>query len=108
LNYRYAAAETETDAAEDALRAWEGIEYLKGYERNNYPFSVIVDDMGEGFALSVQAQPPADPDRVCEYLHTALEQLVEALEDAPATSIRNLDVLPVSERRQLLVEWSEV
>jgi hypothetical protein len=109
LNYRYAGAtETAAGAAEDALRAWKGIEYLKGYERNNYPFSVNVDDLGEGFALSVWAQPPADPDRVCEYLHKALEQLAEALENAPATPIRNLDVLPVSERRQLLVEWNEI
>jgi len=52
-------------------------------------------------------QSPADPDRICAYMHTALEQLVEAFEHAPDTPIRHLDVLPVSESNQLLVEWNE-
>ena len=108
LNYRYSvAAEAAVGADEDALPAWEGSEFLRGHERSNYPFSVSVDDMGEEFVLNAQAQSPADPDRICAYLHTALEQLVEALDHAPATSISNLDVLPASERRQLLVEWNE-
>src|SRR4030095_9556490 len=108
LNFRHSsAAETTADAADEMLRMWEGVEFLRGEERNNYPFSLNVDDMGEGFVLNVQAQSPVDPDRICSYLHTALERLVEALEHAPATRMRNLDVLSASERHQLLVEWNE-
>jgi amino acid adenylation domain-containing protein len=108
LNYRYSGGvEKGESGAEDGFRAWDGIEYLMGGDRNSYPFSMNVDDMGEKFILSAQVQSPAEPDRICEYMHTALGQLVDALEHAPATPVRNLDVLPVSEQRQLLAEWSE-
>jgi aryl carrier-like protein len=108
LNYRYSGGgEREVGGAEDGLRAWEGVDHLMGGDRNSYPFSMIVDDMGERFILGAQVQSPAEPDRICEYMHTALEQLVDALEHAPATPVRNLDVLPGSERSQLLMEWNE-
>jgi amino acid adenylation domain-containing protein len=108
LNYRYSGGGgTEVEAGEDRLRAWEGIEYLRGDERNNYPFSLNVDDWGERFTLSASVRSPAEPDRICAYMRAALEQLVDALEHAPATPVRSLDVLPVSERRQLLMEWNE-
>jgi amino acid adenylation domain-containing protein len=107
FNYRYGvAAEVVAGAAEDTLRAWDGIEVLKCGDRSNYPFSVSMDDKGEGFVLGAQVQSPADPDRICAYMHTALERLVEALEQAPTTPVRSLEVLPASERHQLLVEWN--
>ena len=66
-----------------------------------------MDDLGESFALTAQVQSPLDPRRICAYMHSALEQLVGALESAPATSARSLDVLPETERHQLLVEWNQ-
>ena len=106
LNYRHSAAARPSLTAE-ALQAWEGIEYLGGEERTNYPFVLSVDDLGEGFALTAQVQSPIDPQRICAYMHTALEQLVGALESAPATPVRSLDVLPAAERQQLLLEWND-
>jgi len=107
LNYRHSkAADAVAADAWDALPAWEGIEILGGEERTNYPISLSVDDLGEGFALNAQVESPVDPDRICAYLHTAVEELVESLERAPATPVRSLEVLPASERRQLLVEWN--
>ncbi|HKQ05348.1 MAG TPA: amino acid adenylation domain-containing protein, partial [Blastocatellia bacterium] len=44
--------------------------------------------------------------RVCQYMHRALESLVEALESAPARPLRSLKVIPEGERRQMLVEWN--
>ena len=103
LNYRHnAAANTRGDIAGESAQTWEGIEFLAGEERTNYPFNLNVDDLGEGFALNAQAQSPADPNRICAYMRTVLEQLVEALERAPKTPIRGLDGLPASERHQLL------
>jgi len=40
-------------------------------------------------------------------VHTALEQLSSALESAPTTPVRRLDVLPPAERQQVLVEWNQ-
>ena len=64
-----------------------------------------MDDLGEGFALTAQVASIA-PERICAFMHAALAQLVEALEQAPMTPVRQLDVLPQAERHQLLVEWN--
>jgi amino acid adenylation domain-containing protein len=107
LNYRYnATPDVAAGVVEEPLPVWEGIEMLGGEERTNYPFNLNVDDLGEGFALNAQVQSPVEPDRICAYMHTALERLVEALEQTPETPMRNLNVMPASERNQLLVEWN--
>ena len=105
LNYRHSTAASQ--APVEALHAWEGVEFLGGEERTNYPLSLSVDDLGESFALTAQVQSPLDPRRICAYMHAAIEQLVGAMESTPATSARSLDVLPETERHQLLVEWND-
>ena len=84
-----------------------GLELLKFEERTNYPLELSVDDLGDGFMLEAQAQSPIDPQRICSYMHTALEQLVVALETSPTSTLRSLNVLPDAERQQLLVEWND-
>ena len=103
LNYRHIASAVQTA---QGRQAWEGIRYLGGEERTNYPLVLAVDDLGEGLRLTAQAQSPVDPQRVCAYMHRALEELVAALENAPGAPLRSLDVLPDEERRRLLEEWS--
>ncbi|HYN53890.1 MAG TPA: amino acid adenylation domain-containing protein, partial [Methylotenera sp.] len=76
-----------------------GLELLKFKERTNYPLELSVDDLGEGFMLEAQAQSPIDPQRICTYMHTALEQIVVALETSPTSTLRSLNVLPDAERR---------
>src|SRR5262249_53339352 len=104
LNYRHSARAAQVSA--EARQAWEVMQFLGGEERTNYPFVLSVDDLGESFALTAQVQSPLDPARICAYMHTALEQLVAALESAPATPVRSLDVLPEAERRQVVEEWN--
>ena len=104
LNYRHSAG---ADHGGGEQLRWEGIEKLGSEERTNYPLILNVDDFGEGFGLKAQAQWSVEPERVCAYMETALERLVEALEEEPATPARNLDVLPEPERDQLLVKWNE-
>ena len=105
LNYRYSQGMVHAPSAE-AMQAWEGVEVLYGEERTNYPLTLSVDDLGEGFGLTAQVQDPIDPRRVCDFMNTALERLVEALERAPTRAVRSLDVLPEAERRQVVVEWN--
>ena len=88
-------------------RAWEGIESLYAEERTNYPLTLSVDDLGDGFLLTAQTQSPLDPERICAYMRVALEGLVEALEQAPQTPTRTIDILPQDERHRLLVEWND-
>ncbi|MCF5710655.1 amino acid adenylation domain-containing protein, partial [Pseudomonas syringae] len=102
LNYRHSA---ERQVSDQGDRAWGGIEVLGWNERTNYPLTLAVDDLGEGFALTVQATAGIDPQRVCDYMETALESLVDALEHSPESLLRSLEMLPRSER-QLLQEWN--
>ena len=104
FNYRHSRPEGKRSPEGGG---WAGIEALGSEERTNYPLTVSVDDLGEGFVLTAQAMRPIEAVRICEYLRVALEQLVEALERAPETEVRALEVLPEAEKRQLLEEWNE-
>ncbi|WP_374090326.1 non-ribosomal peptide synthase/polyketide synthase [Methylomicrobium lacus] len=98
LNYRHSPGLEDIEAG----RIWDGIEVLAGEERTNYPIVLSVDDTGTGFRLTVQAQTPVDPARLCGYMQAALAGLVEALERAPQTSVCALDLLGDAERHELL------
>ncbi|WP_029867246.1 condensation domain-containing protein, partial [Pseudomonas syringae] len=103
LNYRHSAAGS---ASAEALYAWHGIEVLGGEERTNYPLTLNVDDLGDGFKLTALVAGQADAQRVCAYMQAALESLVEALEHAPQALLHNLSILPEQERHQLMVEFN--
>ncbi|WP_448645463.1 amino acid adenylation domain-containing protein [Pseudomonas mediterranea] len=103
LNYRHSAVEM---ASSEALTAWDGIEALSSGERTNYPLTLSVDDLGEGFSLSALAVPQIGAQRVCVYMNIALEHLVEALETSPRTPLNSVSILPCTERRQVLVDFN--
>jgi amino acid adenylation domain-containing protein len=103
LNYRHSAAPS---LSKEAQIAWNGLEVLASEERTNYPLTLSVDDLGEGFSLSVQAVPGIGAQRICGYMHMALENLVTALEQAPDASLRELSIVPAAEREQLLVTFN--
>ncbi|KOY60399.1 gramicidin biosynthesis protein, partial [Photorhabdus heterorhabditis] len=86
----------------------DGIEFLGEQERTNYPFGLSVEDGGSTLGLTAQVVQPFDPDRLCGYMQQALESLVEALEQEPATPVRTLNVLPETERTLLLETWNTI
>ncbi|QHD06666.1 non-ribosomal peptide synthetase [Pseudomonas sp. R76] len=102
LNYRHSG----TGTGSEAVAAWRGIETLRSDERTNYPLTLSVDDVGDGFILRLLATPQVDPQRVCAYLQTALENLVTALEQAPNTALKQVSVLPAAEQQQLLEQFN--
>ncbi|WP_152981821.1 non-ribosomal peptide synthetase, partial [Pseudomonas mediterranea] len=102
LNYRH----TATQVTQEAQSAWNGIEGLGGEEWSNYPLSLNVDDLGEAFVLTTLAESRIGAERICGYMHTALESLVDALERTPEAPLRELAILPAAERRQLLVDFN--
>lgn len=107
LNYRDSPNISQKPST-GTVRALEGIEELYSERRRtNYPLSLAVDDLGEGFTLTAQVSAEISPMRVCEFMRTALERLVEALERTPAKATRRLDVLPEAERRRVLDEWND-
>ena len=84
-----------------------GIHVLQATDRTNYPLVVSVDDRGDGFAVTAEAVAPAVPEQVCALLVTALDGLVTALEQAPATPLHQVAVLEAAERAQLLTGWHD-
>jgi len=106
LNYRHSPGATEAPSAE-AMQAWEGIRWLRAEERTNYPFTLSVNDLGRDLSLDAQTPASVGPMRICEFMRTALESLAGALETAPATTVRELEVLPRSERHRVLYEWND-
>ncbi|MBV4481744.1 non-ribosomal peptide synthetase [Pseudomonas khavaziana] len=103
LNYRHS---NPGEMARDGHGIWEGVQLLGGEERSNYPLTLSVDDLGVGFGLSVLAVPQIGAQRLCDYMHSAVAQLVTALESAPHTALNQLPILPTAERDTLLGEFN--
>ncbi|OTA15525.1 Amino acid adenylation [Xenorhabdus beddingii] len=102
LNYRHSQA-----GQSDSIDAtWAGIRILAAEERTNYPITLSVDDLGDRFHLTAQAVAGIDPARVTAYLATALGGLTDALARDPQQLIRDISILPATERQQLLVDFN--
>ena len=101
LNYRYSMQE----GPEPAVSADE-IEFLGGHERTNYPLTLSINDFGDGFSITAQVSEPIEPQRVCAFMQTALEQMLRSLQEAPQRSTQDVDVLPRAERERVLFEWN--
>ncbi|MFJ3410845.1 orfamide A non-ribosomal peptide synthetase OfaC [Pseudomonas protegens] len=104
LNYRHSAP--AANQAGQADSAWEGMQLLNAQERSNYPLTLSIDDLGDGFMLTAVAAG-IDARRICDYLHGTLEQLLLALEQQPEQAIGQVPVLPQAERRQVLEGFND-
>jgi amino acid adenylation domain-containing protein len=102
LNYRHSPS-----SGRDRDAGPEGIRTVFTQDRTNYPLTVCIDDEGTGFVFTVDAVAPADSERVCALLHAAAASLVAALETAPATPLRAVEVLGDAERHQILNGWND-
>ncbi|CAJ6455767.1 syringomycin synthetase [Burkholderia pseudomallei] len=101
LNYRYSKPKVA------AAHIADGIELLDGHERTSYPLSVTVDDHERDFTIVAKVCERIGPQRVCELMELALEQLTRALSANPGGELAELDVLPAAERTQVLHGWNE-
>lgn len=106
LNYSHTPSEAKAPTEEE-LRAWEGIEGVGLELRTNYPFMLAVEDLGDSFRLMGQTVAPIEPTRLCDFMHTAIERIIQTLDTDPATPTRAIDVLPELERQQLSCTWNE-
>ncbi|HVT06085.1 MAG TPA: AMP-binding protein, partial [Polyangia bacterium] len=111
LNYRRSGAGDERDQtpapgtpAPDGAAG--GLESLWSEERTNYPVTLSVDDLGQELMLTAQVASPVAAQRVCAMMERALGGLAEALERAPETPVRAIEVLPPAERKQVLEAWN--
>ncbi|WP_312875025.1 non-ribosomal peptide synthase/polyketide synthase [Actinomadura litoris] len=104
LNYRHNTALASSGETGGRL---EGVTLLYSEERDNFPLSVSVDDEGDRIRLAVDAVPPIDPRAVGSLLHTAVRNLVAALENGRNVPLGAIGVLDDDERGRVLVEWND-
>ncbi|MDR0212195.1 MAG: amino acid adenylation domain-containing protein [Pseudomonas putida] len=105
LNYRHGASAGVAD--EHARQAaWHGIELLRSEERSNYPMTLSIDDLGEGFVLTARCAAGIDARRLCAYLQQAVSSLVTALAQAPEQGLERLSVVPREEREQTVLGFN--
>ncbi|NWD92407.1 hypothetical protein, partial [Pseudomonas sp. K5002] len=103
LNYRHRGGATRS---QDAQHAWEGMQTLTNDGRTNYPLTLNVDDLGDGYDFTALTPAQVGAQRVCGYMQMALTQLVEALEHAPHQALDRLPILGDAERQQLLFDFN--
>ncbi|WP_455825986.1 amino acid adenylation domain-containing protein [Pseudomonas graminis] len=99
LNYRHTHADGE-------LQLVPGIALLSSGDILSYPLMLTVDDTVSGFQLKAKAPRQIGAERLLGYLDTALNGLVQALEQAPQSAMREVPVLPASELQTLLVDFN--
>jgi amino acid adenylation domain-containing protein len=102
LNYRYSAPQQEGSIA----HTWEGMEVLGGQERTNYPITMSVDDLGNGFQLVGQVSRAIGAQRLCDYLNSAIVGIVDNLQAVPQQPLSEINLLRTDEQ-QRLSEWGE-
>jgi amino acid adenylation domain-containing protein len=96
LNYRHYSTESDAQVSKETR-----CRVLTMTNRTNYPISLSVDDLGDGFAVTAHTNRPIDPRRVLGYTLTAMQSLVEALESAPQVPALSLAILPDAERQEI-------
>jgi amino acid adenylation domain-containing protein/FkbH-like protein len=99
LNYRHRSRDAEWSNA-------EGVEVIASHGFTNYPITLSVDDLGDGFTLVAQTDRRIDPRLIAEYLLTTLQCLVDALKDAAPTPVLDLALLPESERAEVIEKFN--
>ncbi|BCJ69493.1 hypothetical protein Prubr_65140 [Polymorphospora rubra] len=83
------------------------VKMLLSRDVSNYPLAVAVDDLGDGFTLVVDAVSEVDGDALCTMLHTALGNLVTALETDPGVPLPSIAVLDPGTRHQVVAAWND-
>ncbi|WP_338576643.1 amino acid adenylation domain-containing protein [Pseudomonas canadensis] len=99
LNYRH------TDADRDLILV-PGIALLSSEDILSYPLMLTVDDIASGFRIKAKAPREVGAERLLDYLETVLVNLVDTLEQAPQTPLREIQVLPARELNTLLVDFN--
>ncbi|MFD4264124.1 amino acid adenylation domain-containing protein, partial [Streptomyces sp. NPDC058534] len=106
LNYRR-GPQSGTGSTHGGRHPLVGVNLVHSQDLTNYPLAVAVNDDGSRFGLTTDVIAPGDPGLVCASLHTALDGLITALEEAPEGPLREIAILSGAERDQMLAGWND-
>ncbi|MCH7345609.1 amino acid adenylation domain-containing protein, partial [Pelomonas sp. CA6] len=99
MNYRHSAAQAEAGRGQGRI---PGTRLCAVRELSNYPCSMRVDDLGDGFRLAALAAAPIAADALCAMLRETLAQLARALAQQPGLASWRVGPLSAAERERLL------
>nr|BFD41005.1 hypothetical protein FFPRI1PSEUD_25040 [Pseudomonas sp. FFPRI_1] len=100
LNYRHGLGAD----GQQLLPGQPGVTLLSSEEVVSYPLMLAVDDLDTGFRLGARAPQQVGAQRLLDHLTSAVEALLQALEQAPQTPLQRLSILPAAEYRELVLE----
>ncbi len=96
LNFRHRVADPKSEWASAS-----GLRVIAQQYRTNYPISLSIDDLEEGFTLTAQTAQRIEPHRIIKYIQTGLQSMLDALDQAPHTPALSLSILPKDERESV-------
>ncbi len=109
LNYRHSAPLVAANA--DGGSLWQGVKLVRAEERTNYPLTLSVDDLPDGFALHLMASRTPDdvpdPNRVMAYVQGAIDALLAACEQENPHPLAQLTRLPEQEYALLTQDFNQ-
>ena len=80
------------------------IELVSSYERDNYPFNVMIDDYGKDFGLITQINHSINPQGINKYMLKVSEELVNSLEYSISNNISDISLLSKQDKQELLLD----
>ncbi len=95
LNYRY------TQPQAPGAELLEGMQVLGADERTNYPFTLSVDDLGDGFELVAQIHEAVDAGRIAALMESALAGIADALQGDAARPVCEIGLLDAGQSARL-------
>ncbi len=104
FNYRHGSIPIDNAAGETPI--YDGIATLYAADRTNFPLTLSVDELTDGFMLTAQTVADIDPEQLCRWMHNALVHMVDALERAPETPLCALDIMPSGELEGAVLAWN--
>ncbi|WP_428239412.1 non-ribosomal peptide synthetase, partial [Gynuella sp.] len=102
LNYRYDSIEEDSEFNEI-----EGVSIIYGEERTNYPVTVSVNDLPEGFSLDLVVDEQINLEQLAALITETLILLVETLENQSQTPVCHLYSLPTAEHNRVVHEFNQ-
>jgi amino acid adenylation domain-containing protein len=81
---------------------WDGVRLVSDAVRNNYPLTLLVDDLGDAFSLKIRTASGIDAARIMNYVETSIGEIVRGADPAQERMLLDLEILPSSERQLLL------
>lgn len=103
LNYRHSQQFDANNILKTSLSADDmpALEFVTAAERDNYPFDLSVDDLGETFVLDLLLDHSVDGERIVAHILHTLEQLISHYESDATTPLNRIQWLPESELEQV-------